>query len=148
MRPFPRNSPQAAARIVALAMLADGQLTRDELEVIPRSKAHEKLGLRPGEFHQILHGLCDDLLAVAREAGADMCRVDAAALAAVMAEIDDRTLRGRILDLCVAVIDADGSVADGESTVLAAAVEHWGVSPDEAKVHGGDQNAASASTAS
>jgi hypothetical protein len=29
--------------------------------------------------------------------------------------------------LCVAVVEADGHVAEGESIVLMAAVEHWGM---------------------
>ena len=43
-----------------------------------------------------------------------------------MAEIDDPELRRKALRLCVAVVEADGQVAEGESVVLAAAVEHWG----------------------
>ena len=31
MRTYPNNSPQAAARIVALAMLADGQVCKAEI---------------------------------------------------------------------------------------------------------------------
>ena len=34
MRTYPHNSPQAAARIVALAMLADGQLCVEEILVL------------------------------------------------------------------------------------------------------------------
>ena len=50
MRSYPRNSPQAAARIVALAMLADGDLTRTELDALDQLDAHEQLGLDRAHF--------------------------------------------------------------------------------------------------
>lgn len=125
MRPYPRNSPQAAARIVALAMLSDGHLAQAELEVVARSDARERLGLGSAEFHDILHGLCEDLLLDARESGSDVCRIEPDALATLMAEIDDQDLRSQVLELCIEVIDADGEFSKGESAVVAAAVEHW-----------------------
>ncbi|MFM2118860.1 MAG: hypothetical protein RL722_328, partial [Pseudomonadota bacterium] len=36
MRHYPRNSPQAAARLVALTLVADGHLAPAELEALAR----------------------------------------------------------------------------------------------------------------
>ena len=44
-----------------------------------------------------------------------------------MAEVDEPALRARVLSLCMSVVQADGHVAEGESIVLGAAVEHWGL---------------------
>jgi hypothetical protein len=44
-----------------------------------------------------------------------------------MAEVDDPVLRRLVLQLCVAVVEADGHVADGEAVVLVNAVEQWGL---------------------
>ena len=63
MRSYPRNSPQAAARILALAMLSDGHLTMRELDVLDRLNAPAQLGLGRADLHAVLHGFCDDLLA-------------------------------------------------------------------------------------
>ena len=41
--------------------------------------------------------------------------------------IDDPALRLKLLRLCVSIVEADGHVAEGESIVLLAAVEHWGL---------------------
>jgi uncharacterized tellurite resistance protein B-like protein len=57
----------------------------------------------------------------------EACRVDARTLAELMAEIDDPELRLRLLNLCVAVVEADEHVSEGESMVLGTAVEHWGL---------------------
>jgi len=40
MPPDPRNSPQAAARIMALAMVADGQVCKAELDVLVAAVEH------------------------------------------------------------------------------------------------------------
>ena len=71
MRSYPRNSPQAAARILALAMLSDGHLTMRELDVLDRLNAPAQLGLGRADLHAVLHGFCDDLLASAEHGWAD-----------------------------------------------------------------------------
>ncbi len=127
MRTYPNNSPQAAARIVALAMLADGDVCKAELDSIDRLGAHEQLGLQPEELHVIMHAFCEDLLSDVQLTWADACRVDPRTLAELLAEVEDSALRLKVLRLCVAVIEADGQVAEGESIMLAAAVEQWGL---------------------
>ena len=127
MRPYPNNSPQAAARIVALAMLADGQASKAESDLLDRLCAHEALGLQPDELHSIVHSMCDDMLATADMNWADACQVDPRTLAQLMAEIDDAELRLKVQGLCIAVIAADGLVGEGEMTVLRTVVEQWGL---------------------
>ncbi len=127
MRTYRINSPQAAARIVGLAMLADGHMCKTELDVLDRLGIHHQLGLHAAELHVVVHALCEDLLAAAHLTWADACRVDPRTLAEMMAEVDDPELRLAVLNLCVAVVEADGHVAEGESIVLGAAVEHWGL---------------------
>ena len=65
MRHYPKNSPQAAGRIVALALLADGHLCKRELDVLDQFDAHGQLGLTQGALHAVVHGFCEDLLATA-----------------------------------------------------------------------------------
>ena len=125
MRGYPENSPQAAARIVALAMLADGDLTRLELDALDDIDAHQQLGLERMEMHHVVHTFCDDLLSSVQLSWTDACRIDDDTLAALMAEVTEPRLRAKVLSLCVAVIHADDHVADGESIVLGAAVRHW-----------------------
>ena len=50
MRSYPTDSPQAAARIVTLAMLADGAVCRAEVDALERSGVHEQLGLHAATF--------------------------------------------------------------------------------------------------
>ena len=129
IRPYATNSPQAAARLVALAMFCDGHLDRKELQRVEELDLHAQLGLSRHEWHAVLHGFCEDLLGCTRLTWAEACSVDALTLRQLLAEISDRALRERVLALCVAVAEADDVVTEGESLVLTAAVAHWGLQP-------------------
>lgn len=125
MRHYPRNSPQAAARVVALALLADGDLSPHELAVLDRVHAAEQLGLSREALHGVLHAFCEDLLAGATMDWAEACRIDERTLAELLADIDDPALQRRVLELCIAVVEADAQVGEGESLVIGAAISQW-----------------------
>ena len=127
MRTYPNNSPQAAARIVALAMLADGHLCKTELDALDCVDVHTQLGLPPAELHAIVHALCEDLLSSSHGTWEAAYRVDSGTLAALLSEIDDPALRVKVLRLCLTVVAADEHLADGETVILTALVEHWGL---------------------
>jgi uncharacterized tellurite resistance protein B-like protein len=129
MRSYPANSPHAAARILALALLADGHLSQSELGELDRLRAGEQLGLTRGELLQVLHTLCEDLLAGGLSQGAGWSQLDERTLAQLLAEVDDPALRLRVLQLCVQLVQADDHVAEGEEWVLWSAVEQWGLQP-------------------
>ena len=127
MRPYPHDSPQAAARIVTLAMLADGAVCPAEIDALDRSGVHQQLGLHADAWDAVVHDFCDDLLDAAQVTWADACRIDPRTLAELMAEIVDPALRLKVLRLCVLVVEADGNVDDGQAIMLGTAVEQWGL---------------------
>ncbi len=127
MRHYPKNSPQAGARILALAALSDGNLSKIEVDTLDRLKAHDQLGMERVEMHGVMNTLCQDLLANSHGDWQEACRVDERTLSELMAEIDDPDLRLKLLHLCAAVVEADDHLAEGESIVMGAAVEHWGL---------------------
>ena len=127
MRTYPSNSPQAAARIVALAMLADWRVCNAELEKLIEQGVYRQLGLQHEELAAVVHACCDDLLTGAQMTWADACRIDPVSLLGLMAEVDDPALRLKVLHLCISVAEADGDVAHRESAVLVAAAKHWGL---------------------
>ena len=127
MRTYPTDSPQAAARIVALTLVADGHVSKTELDVLDRVGAYRQLGLDRHAVHSVLQGFCEDLLQASDPHWAGACQVDARTLSQLMAEIESPALRIMVLRLCVAVVEADDHVADGESIVLVSAVEQWGL---------------------
>jgi len=127
MRAYPTNSPEAAARIVCLAMLADGELTRPEIDVLEAADLERRLKLSPADFYRVLEHLCDDLSPEQPGDDIDMIVIDDLTLARLMADIDDPALRRSVLELCRDVIEADAWISDGEALLLNAAVTHWGL---------------------
>ena len=127
MRSYPVNSPQAAARIVALTVFADGDIGDAEIAWLDRLVVHEQLGLTRHELQAVLDTFCEDLLSSDQLKWADACPVDERTLADLMGEIQDPALRLKLLRLCVELAEVDARVDEGESMVLVAAVEHWGL---------------------
>jgi hypothetical protein len=138
MRSYPRNSPEAAARIVALVLISDGHVCKSEFDILKQLGAERELGLEPHLLPHIVHTLCEELLASGYESGSLIANVDDTALASLMAEISDPALQRKVLRLSLAAARADGHLADGERLVVAAAQRHWrlvdGEEPGVAKV--------------
>jgi hypothetical protein len=125
MRTYPRNSPEAAARIVALALTADGHVCSSEDRALDRLNVSRELGLAPGEFPGILQALCEDRLLGPASWADPAGELDGDLLTTLMAEIDDPALRRKVLRLCLAVAVADDYLADGEIALLAAMLDTW-----------------------
>ena len=130
MRSYPRNSPEAAARIVALVLIADGHVCRSEFDALNRLEAPRELGLEADGLPRIVQTLCEDLLTGGHGSGSMLGSVDDGALASLMAEVDEPLLQRKVLRLAVAAARADQHLADGETLVLAAARRHWGLGED------------------
>lgn len=130
MRNYTRNSPEAAARIVALVLIADGHVCRSEFELLNRLDAAGALGLPRDTLPQIVQTLCEDLLASAYGSGSMMAHIDDDTLAALMREIDDPALQRQVLRLARAAAEADGHLAHGEDVILDAARRHWALDRD------------------
>lgn len=125
MRSYPRNSPEAAARIVALVLISDGHVCRSEIEALQHLQVEQELGLAPGSFAQVVHTLCEDLLMGAFGSGSMMCSVDEDTLASLLAEVDEPARQTKVLRLASAAAEADRHLADAEALVVAAARRHW-----------------------
>lgn len=128
MRSYPHNSPQAAGRIVALVLIADGHVCRSEFDTLKQLDAARQLGLAEDELPKIVQALCEDLLMSDSGASGLMCRVDEATLASLMAELSDEQMQRQVLRLASAAASADTHLAEGEHLVLEAARRHWGLS--------------------
>lgn len=107
-------------------MLADGHVCKTEMDVIERLNINGQLGLAPNELKAVVHTLCEDLFYSAHHSWGSGS-VDAGTLVELLAEIDDPQLQGKLFGLCVAVTEADQHTAEGETRVLTAATEQWGL---------------------
>lgn len=129
LRSYPHNSGEAAARIVALALIANGRIKPVEAAALDALRGHERLGLTRTQWHGVIRDLCDDLLGPAR-CGNEICISDDL-LEFMLDEVQDDSKRRTVLRLSSAVVHADRQVDDGESFVLLAMIERWGLHPDD-----------------
>jgi hypothetical protein len=127
MRTYPRNSPEAAARIVALVLIADGHVCRSEFDALNQVDATHQLGLDPDGLPRILQTLCEDLLMGDPGSGSMLGSLDDSVLDSLMAEVDEPVLQRKALRLAVAAAQGDRHLADGEMRVLEAARRRWGI---------------------
>ncbi len=125
MRSYRRNSPEAAARIVALVLIADGHACRSEFDALHELEAARMLGCAPDALHRVVQHLCEDLLMGAHTGGSMLASVDEAVLASLMAELDDPALQRQVVRLAAAAVAADRHLAEGEDLVLSAASRYW-----------------------
>jgi hypothetical protein len=127
MRSYPLNSPEAAARIVALVLVSDGHVCSSEFEALTRLDSARDLGLPAQRLPVIVQTLCEDLLMDGLDGSSLLARVDDAWLASLLAEVDEPLLQGKVLRMAAAAADADKHLSDGEAAMLGAISRHWGV---------------------
>lgn len=118
MRSYTPNSPEAAARVVTMALLADGHLSMTEVQAIDRLKVSRRLGLDPAQFTAVLEGFCNDLVVSHRGPWTGSSQLDANIRSQLVGEITHPHLQTELMALCVDIIKADGHLANDEVHML------------------------------
>ena len=62
MRTYATDSPQAAARILAITLVSDGHVSKTELDVLEQVGAYGKLGIDKPQMLALIQEVCHDLL--------------------------------------------------------------------------------------
>lgn len=127
MRTYPTDSPQAVARILSLILMADGNVSKAELDVIEKVGGFEQVGLERDMMETVLQNFCEDLQQAQDAHWSNACQMDAGTLDDLLADIKDPALRLTVLRLCISVAAADDLVADGELFVIVSAAAQWGL---------------------
>lgn len=118
MRSYPTDSPEAAARLLAMTLVADGQYSMTEIKTLDRLGAPQRLGLSPEAIKGVIDGFCEDLLIAANGQWTGSIHLDDSVRGQLMAEVQDPELQETVWRLCEAVALADGHLADGEVELL------------------------------
>jgi hypothetical protein len=125
MRSYPRNSPEAAARIVALVLICDGHVCRSEVDALKALQVEPELGLAPGAFMPLVQTLCEDLLMGVGSSGPLFGGLDTPTLASLIDDVDQPALQRKVLQLGAAVAEADRHLAEAERLVMDEARRRW-----------------------
>lgn len=129
MRNYPHNSPEAAARIVALVLISDGNVCRSEIDTLQYLELEKELGLVPGSFARVVRDLCEDLLMGSHHNRSMTAHLDETMLASMMSAISAEPLQQKVLHLAAAAAQADHHLAEAEERVMASAWRHWSPEP-------------------
>jgi hypothetical protein len=125
MRHYATDSPEATARILALALLADGAIDLSELESLQRHKIVGKLGLDSALFDKVVHEFCEDMLSYAHQAPSGRHELDLESIDALLNEIRDPDKRNTLLSSMLNIINAEGMVLASEGRLISQALKVW-----------------------
>lgn len=125
MRNYRRNSPESAARIVSMVLLADCHVSRDEMHALQRHDIPHRLDLSHAHFMSVMHQLCDDLRTYAETPWQGAQALPTSGWHAMLDEIDDTGLRLILLDLSATLVEADHHLAPDEQTLVHSMADHW-----------------------
>lgn len=62
LRTYPTNSPEAAGRVLAMALFSTGRCSAVELDTLKHLKVAERLGLTHNALNDVIHGFAQDML--------------------------------------------------------------------------------------
>jgi len=123
LRAYPSNSPRAKARLLALAMLADGRLDDEELGMITRHGTLAELGIAREDFFEVLYDFCTDIENLPRGGGNYL--LSSTVLEQLFGEVSSAAERQTLLRLIFDMIRSDGHLADSEADLFWNAVDAW-----------------------
>lgn len=129
MKSLPLNSPDAAARLVAVAVIADGRLHDEEIVWLNRHLILDAVGIDRDHFAHLFVEFCRELVDEAEQERVFL--LDDARLARMAAEITDQNLRKATLSAIVILSKADGRLAKGEQRLLQYLLRHWDMTPND-----------------
>ena len=129
LRAYPIDSPRAKARLIVLAMLADGRVDAAELDGLAKYRAFAELGISRDDFFQVLYDFCADVAGLPEGSGNYL--MSPALLETLFAEVCSIGERQKLARLIFDVIRSDGHLADGEARLFWQALDTWRLRLDD-----------------
>ena len=129
MRSYATNSPEALARLIAMAILADGRLDNREIDWVKQHDTASMLGVDADTLVQVLLDCCRDVISEAEQERVFL--LEDARLSRLADDITDVVLRKVALSAMLIIAKADGNVSEGEQTLLRFLMQRWNIPLDD-----------------
>lgn len=139
LRAYPIDSPRAKARLLILAMFADGKLDGTELETLMERGAFSELGISRDDFLSVLFDFGADLSGLPKT-GFDAA-ISPRVLQSLLAEISDDTQKLTMLRLIFDVIRSDGRLDPAEARLFWSALDAWSLRIEDGRRHASENPA-------
>jgi len=125
MKRYPKNSPEAVARIVAMMMIADSRLDDRELGIMDELRIYDIIGISRNQFSQVMQEYCSDLMSVGEKDGR-IRLVDEDRINEIVDLVDDHDTRVRACSMMLNIAKADGKLHATELAVFKHILDRWG----------------------
>jgi hypothetical protein len=129
LRAYPVDSPRAKARLIVLALFADGRVDAAELDCLAKHRAFAELGLSRDDFFQVLYDFCADASGLPEGSGNYL--MSPALLDTLFAEVGSVGERQKLVRLIFDVIRSDGHLAESEAHLFWRALDTWRLRLDD-----------------
>lgn len=129
LRAYPVDSPRAKARLIVLALFADGRVDAAELGGLAKYRAFAELGITRDDFFQVLYDFCEDAAGLPNGRGNYL--MSPALLETLFAEVSSVEERQKLVRLIFDVIRSDGHLAEGEARLFWKALDTWRLRLDD-----------------
>lgn len=129
LRAYPVDSPRAKARIIVLALFADGRVDAAELDGLAKYHAFDALGITRDDFFQVLYDFCADAAGLPEGRGNYL--MSPALLETLLAEVSSSGERQKLIRMLFDVIRSDGHLAEGEARLFWKALDAWRLRLDD-----------------
>lgn len=125
MRHYAPDSPEASARIIALALLADGAIDLSEIESVRHFRIVEELDIGDGRFDKVMREFCEDMLVCAPRTATGHIELDRETVVRLLADIRHPDLQRKLLRSILDIINSDGGLAGSEAILVSEAMKRW-----------------------
>jgi uncharacterized tellurite resistance protein B-like protein len=127
MRHYHTDTPEALARIVAAAVLADGGLDKTELQSLERNAVILKLGMSTEEFDRVVHEFCDDMQIGSLRDHSGQLALDRETIDQLLSDVRSPNLQISLLGILLDIVSANDRLSPGEVTLVSQAMTRWGL---------------------
>ena len=127
MRHYTADSAEATARVVALALLADGALDNSEIQALQKHSILDNLHIDPDVFDRVMHEFCNDVLQSARAPNIGQIEIDREVINHLLDDIRSPQLQKDALRAVLDIVNADWCLSGGEAVLVSQAMSRWGL---------------------
>ncbi|MBL8408472.1 MAG: hypothetical protein ABTS16_22760 [Candidatus Accumulibacter phosphatis] len=127
MRNYTTDSAEATARLISLALLADGGLDNSELDSLEKHSILDQLGITPDTFDRVMHEFCNDVLQSARSPNIGQIEIDPEVITHLLGDIRSPALQKKVLRAMLDIVNADWCISGAEAVLVSQAMSRWGL---------------------
>ncbi|TRZ70670.1 MAG: hypothetical protein D4S02_00105 [Rhodocyclaceae bacterium] len=127
MRHYAADSPEAIARVVSLALMADGAIDPSELSLFERHHIAARLGINQHCFNQVMQEFCEDMEVTALRETSGQLELSPETIAELLQDIRNPALQQNLLRAILDIVHADNRLVGSEAAIVSQAMNGWGL---------------------